>query len=89
MTSWWLTIPGTLAYLDQRRRRLDPWIAVAERVLKGQFDKCSNSVLQSLYIGMRKSREKECVEAVTRLVGHKEFSRVPEFLFKTDPKKRL
>lgn len=87
--SWWPTPSGTLAHLDQRRRRLDPWIAVAERVLKGHFDKCSNSVLQSLYIGMRKSREKECVEAVTRLVGHKDFSNVPEFVFRVDPKKRL
>jgi hypothetical protein len=61
---------------------------VAERVLQGHFDKSSNSVLQSLYIGMRKSREKECIEAVTRLKGHKEFSKVPEFVFREDPKRR-
>lgn len=86
MNSWHLTPSGTLAHLDQRRRARDPWIEVAERVTRGLFDKCSTSVLQSLYIGMRKSREPECVTAVAVLVGHKEFRKVPEFIFKAEKK---
>jgi hypothetical protein len=36
---------------------------------------------------MRKSRQPECVEAVKRLKSHKEFSRVPEFVFRDDKKR--
>jgi hypothetical protein len=76
----------TRQWLDRLRRKNDPWIDVADRVNRGEMDKHTTSVLQSLYVGMRKSRQPECVEAVKRLKSHKEFSRVPEFVFR-DPKK--
>lgn len=78
----------TRQWLDGLRRRNDPWIEMADRINRGEMDKHSNSVLQSLYVGLRKNRNQECVEAVKRLKSHKEFSKVPEFVFKDDPKKR-
>lgn len=75
-------------WLDSRRRQLDPWIDVADRINRGFYDKQSTSVLQSLFVGLRKNRNPECIEAVKRLKSHKEFSRVSEFVFKEDPKKR-
>lgn len=62
---------------DRRRRRQDPWIDVADKVNRGMADKGSKSELQALYIGMRRSRQSECVEAVKRLQGHKDFVNVP------------
>lgn len=64
-------------WLDKIRRRDDPWIDMADRVLAGKADKCSTSELQALYIGMRRSRQPECVRAVERIKSHKDFSNVP------------
>lgn len=74
----------TRQWLDRLRRKNDPWIEMADRINRGEMDKHSNSVLQSLYVGLRKNRNPECVEAVKRLKSHKEFSRVPEFVFRPD-----
>jgi hypothetical protein len=76
----------TRQWLDRLRRKQDPWIDMADKVNRGEMDKHSTSVLQALYVGLRKNRNPECVEAVKRLKSHKEFSRVPEFTFK--PEKR-
>jgi hypothetical protein len=77
----------TRQWLERLRRKNDPWIDMADRVNRGEMDKQTKSILQSLYVGMRKSRQPECVEAVKRLKSHKEFSRVPEFVFRDDKKR--
>lgn len=79
---------NTCDWLDRLRRRNDPWIDMADRVNRGVYDKQTNSVLRSLYVGLRKNRNPECVLAVKRLQSHKEFTKVPEFVFREDPKKR-
>lgn len=78
----------TRQWEDNLRRRNDPWIDVADRINRGFYDKQSTSVLQSLFVGLRKNRNPECIEAVKRLKSHKEFSRVPEFVFKEDPRNK-
>lgn len=67
----------TRQWLDRLRRRNDPWIDIADRINRGEMDKHSTCVLQSLYIGLRRSRQPEAVEAVKRLKSHKEFTNVP------------
>lgn len=67
----------TRQWLDKLRRRNDPWIDMADRINRGEMDKQSTCVLQSLYIGLRLSRQSEAIEAVKRLKSHKEFSNVP------------
>jgi hypothetical protein len=59
---------------------------VARRILRGEFDKQSKAVLQAAYVGMRSSRQPECVAAVERLQSHKDFTRVPRFVFKPEAK---
>lgn len=80
----------TRQWLDKLRRRNDPWIDMADRVLTGEFDHkdVHTSVLQSLFVGLRKNRNPECVAAVVRLKGHRNFNNVREFVFKPlNPKK--
>lgn len=81
---------GTVLQWTEERRRRDPWIAVADRVLAGEFDHkdAHTSILQTLFVGMRKSRHPECLKAVERIKGHRNFSNVREFVFREDPKRR-
>jgi hypothetical protein len=74
-------------WLDSRRRQLDPWIDVADRINRGEMDKNPKCVLQSLYIGLRRSRQPECIEAVKRLKSHKDFVNVPWQKLEEDPRK--
>lgn len=67
----------TRQWLDRLRRRNDPWIDMADRINRGEMDKNPTSFLQSLYIGLRRSRQPEAIEAVKRLKSHKEFTNVP------------
>lgn len=61
---------------------------MGRRVLTGEFDKKDNSVRHSLYVGLRKNRNPECVRAVEHLKKHKDFTKVAEFVFKEDTARR-
>jgi hypothetical protein len=50
------------------RPKCDPWLAVARQVIRGEFDKGSRSLLQSVMVGLRKNKHDEEVEAVARLL---------------------
>ncbi len=48
--------------LDQK-----PWLRIAQRVLEGEFDKGTRSLLKSLVIGLRGIAHPRCHEATDRL----------------------
>lgn len=79
---------NVIEWLEAKRIEREPWILAARRILKGEFDKHSKSVLQAAYVGMRKSKQPECVAAVQRLMDHKDFTRVAQFVFKPDDERR-
>jgi hypothetical protein len=44
-----------------------PWLHVAKQVLAGEFDACSNSMRESLVIGLRSINHATCRQAMERL----------------------
>ncbi len=44
-----------------------PWLRIAQRVLEGEFDKGTRSLLKSLVIGLRGVAHPRCHEATDRL----------------------
>ena len=63
--------PALLDELDNKAGRLSadqkPWLGIAQRVLEGEFDKGTRSLLKSLVIGLRGISHPRCQEATDRL----------------------
>lgn len=83
--------PGGLTVLEFNERirmKLYPEIETARLVMTGKFDQKGTAVLQAVYIGMRRSRQPECVAALAHLAKNKMFKEVPWQKLQEEPKWR-